>query len=225
MIKQTVLKYASGALALVFVSTVSAAPFTSTWNFDGDLTADDTAAVAGVGVSDLTAIAGGLGSTIVTFGPTSTTYGIDRNGAGAGNSVWGSQEVLNIPDRFFFSFTISNTTTDALTFDEITYSTATTNAILAYRVQDASGASLQGGFSNTTGGSKVASASINTGSGFSIAAGDSATFYIDLNSSNANSVHSIESISISGTAVPEPGSLALMGLGGALLFRRRRACD
>jgi len=47
------------------------------------------------------------------------------------------------------------------------------------------------------------------------------SFVLTGSSSNANTVYNLAGITI--TAVPEPGSLALMGLGGLFIVRRRRA--
>ncbi|MEM6258289.1 MAG: PEP-CTERM sorting domain-containing protein [Planctomycetota bacterium] len=60
------------------------------------------------------------------------------------------------------------------------------------------------------------------GGPFVINPGETQSFTINLNSSQLNNRLTLDSIALNGTVIPEPGSLALLGLGGLCVFRRRR---
>jgi hypothetical protein len=55
-----------------------------------------------------------------------------------------------------------------------------------------------------------------------IGPGETKTFSFNVNSGALDTKHLINAFGVNGTVIPEPGSLALLGLGGLLIARRRR---
>lgn len=117
-----------------------------------------------------------------------------------------------------FSFTIFADNGRDIQVDSVTVVAGSSTHNLAYRF----------GTSETSGG-YTAAHTFGTGGGtdtrtlaspFTIAAGDSKTFYIDLNSANVDSTHNFGTITVNG--IPEPSAALLGGLSLLVLLRRRR---
>lgn len=144
--------------------------------------------------------------------PTNSDYTSWGNGTAAGT---GSN--LSANGNAPFAFTVTAGATETVTIEELTFE-RTGGANTIFQFQEA-GASV-GPSVTVTSNNTPFTAALN--SPVVIGPGQTKTFTFNVNSGNLNSLINLNEIKLNGTVVPEPGSLALLGLGGLCVLRRRR---
>ena len=143
--------------------------------------------------------------------------------------------VVGADDANFF-LNVTNGTADAYDFDELLFdvlvqnvgnTSTTTHNAYSVTFENTSTTSTTGVLGSATG--LIADNDVNidlTGSGISLAAGESGRFVFNFSGGGlgSNSSGSIDNIALTGqvAAIPEPSSLALLGLGAISLITRRR---
>jgi hypothetical protein len=116
-----------------------------------------------------------------------------------------------------FVFTVTAGASETVTVESLSIEWISSAAII-FQFQEA-GASV-GPSVTLNGGNPSDTAALNAP--IVIGPGATKTFSFNVNSGALNTSHFINELRLNGTVVPEPGSLALLGLGGLCVLRRRR---
>ena len=176
-------------------------------------------------------IGAGAPSTIVPFSTENDGYGFQStNGSIVLRRVFNSDETKTTMGLYSssavsvqpFSFTLTANSGFDVTLNSITATMVSSNNALTFGLQEASNSVYDGNnVSDFVGGTDTLTKAVTP---ITVTSGNTKTITLFLSSGSYDSINEVNSFLIDGTvtAIPEPSSAALLGLGAVGFFFRRR---